>query len=229
MSTAYALSQDIGKKPACEALSVPRATFYRHMAGESSQGEKARPVPVLALTKQEKDTVIDILHSDRFQDKAPRQVYATLLDEGQYHCSVRTMYRILTDEHGDVKERRRHVKRPHYEKPELLATAPNQVWSWDITKLKGPAKWTYFYLYVILDIFSRYVVGWMVAHKEQDGLVQNLASQGFEIGDFISYGGGLRGPIKIWEVDYPEGTLEREEFLRSSGDWAEFDDLEFVE
>ena len=153
---------------------MPRATFYRHMSPESSQGEKTRPVPVLALTKQERDTVIDILHSERFQDKAPRQVYATLLDEGHYHCSVRTMYRILTDEHGDVKERRRHVKRPGYEKPELLATAPNQVWSWDITKLKGPVKWTYFYLYVILDIFSRYVVGWMVAHREQDALAKRL-------------------------------------------------------
>ena len=177
MSAAYALSQDVGKKAACEALAVPRATFYRHMSPESSQGEKTRPVPVLALTKQERDTVIDILHSERFQDKAPRQVYAALLDEGQYHCSVRTMYRVLTDEHGDVKERRRHVKHPSYEKPELIATAPNQVWSWDITKLKGPAKWTYFYLYVILDIFSRYVVGWMVAHREQDALAKRLIEE----------------------------------------------------
>ena len=177
MSAAYALSQDVGKKAACEALAVPRATFYRHMSPESSQGGKTRPVPVLALTKQERGTVIDILHSERFQDKAPRQVYAALLDEGQYHCSVRTMYRVLTDEHGDVKERRRHVKHPSYEKPELLATAPNQVWSWDITKLKGPAKWTYFYLYVILDIFSRYVVGWMVAHREQDALAKRLIEE----------------------------------------------------
>jgi putative transposase len=177
MSAAYALSQDVGKKAACEALAVPRPTFYRHMSPESSQEQKSRPVPVLALTKQERKTVIDILHSERFQDKAPRQVYATLLDEGQYHCSVRTMYRILTDEHGDVKERRRHVKRLSYEKPELLATAPNQVWSWDITKLKGPVKWTYFYLYVILDIFSRYVVGWMVAHREQDALAKRLIEE----------------------------------------------------
>ena len=176
MSAVYALSHDVGKKAACEALTVPRATFYRHMS-PVPQGERTRPAPVLALTKQERDTVIDILHSERFQDKAPRQVYATLLDEGQYHCSVRTMYRILTDEHGDVKERRRHVKRPSYEKPELLATAPNQVWSWDITKLKGPAKWTYFYLYVILDIFSRYIVGWMVAHREQDALAKRLIEE----------------------------------------------------
>ena len=178
MSAAFSLSQDVGKKSACEALAVPRATFYRHMSPpESFQEEKFRPVPVLTLTDQERKTVIDVLHSERFQDKAPRQVYATLLDEGQYHCSVRTMYRILTDEHGDVKERRRHVQHPNYTKPELLATAPNQVWSWDITKLKGPVKWTYFYLYVILDIFSRYVVGWMVAHREQDGLAKRLIEE----------------------------------------------------
>jgi putative transposase len=100
------------------------------------------------------------------------------------------MYRILTDEHGDVKERRRHVQHPNYTKPELLATAPNQVWSWDITKLKGPVKWTYFYLYVILDIFSRYVVGWMVAHREQDGLAKRLIeetclNQGIQPGQLI--------------------------------------------
>jgi len=179
MSAVSNLSQDVGKKDACEALALPRATFYRHMSPNlgSPDEEKSRPAPVLALTKQERDCVIDILHSERFQDKAPRQVYAALLDEGQYHCSVRTMYRILTEVHGDVKERRRHVKRPPYEKPELLATAPNQVWSWDITKLKGAVKWTYFYLYVILDIFSRYVVGWMVAYREQDALAKRLIEQ----------------------------------------------------
>jgi len=177
MSAACTLSQDVGKKAACEALAVARATFYRHMSSESPEEENSRPAPVLALTSQEKDTVIDILHSERFQDKAPRQVYATLLDEGEYYCSVRTMYRILNEVHGDVKERRRQVQRPHYEKPELLATAPNQVWSWDITKLKGPVKWAYFYLYVILDIFSRYVVGWMVAHREQDALAKRLIEE----------------------------------------------------
>jgi len=177
MSAVSSLSQDIGKKTACEALAVPRATFYRHMSPEPLQEETPRPVPVLALTKQERKTVLEVLHSERFQDKAPRQVFASLLDEGQYHCSVRTMYRILTDEHGNVKERRKHVQRPHYTKPELLATAPNQVWSWDITKLKGAVKWTYFYLYVMLDIFSRYVVGWMVAHREQDSLAKRLIEE----------------------------------------------------
>ena len=118
--------------------------------------------------------MIDVLHSEQFCDDAPHQVYAKLLDEGQYLCSIRTMYRILEAEHGCVKERRKHVQRPKYVKPELLATEPNQVWSWDITKLKGPVKWTYFYLYVILDIFSRYVVGWMIAHREQAALAKRL-------------------------------------------------------
>ena len=179
MSAAHTLSHDVGKKPACEALRVPRATFYRHMARKLTphKGNGSRPVPPLALSPQEKKTVIDTLHSDRFQDKTPYEVYATLLDDGQYHCSIRTMYRILTSEHGAVRERRRRHQRRHYHKPELLATKPNEVWSWDITKLKGPVKWTYFYLYVILDIFSRYVVGWMVAHREQKALAKRLIEQ----------------------------------------------------
>ena len=179
MSAAYTLSFDVGKKPACEALRVPRATFYRHVAREFSpyQENGSRPLPPLALSPEERQTVIETLHSDRFQDKAPYEVYATLLDEGKYHCSIRTMYRILASEHGCVKERRRRHQRGHYKKPELLATGPNQVWSWDITKLKGPVKWTYFYLYVILDIFSRYVVGWMVAHREQKALAKRLIEQ----------------------------------------------------
>jgi len=179
MSAAYALSRDVGKKPACEALRVPRATFYRHMTREldTPKENSSRPVPPLALSSEQRQSVVDILHSERFQDKAPYEVYATLLDEGQYYCSIRTMYRILTSEHGCVKERRRRHQRTHYKKPELLATGPNQVWSWDITKLKGPVKWTYFYLYVIMDIFSRYVVGWMVAHREQDALAKRLIEQ----------------------------------------------------
>jgi putative transposase len=178
MKAAATLSREVGKKPACEALKVPRATFYRRMTSPSVVPEKVRRRdPPLALTTQERQTVLDILHSERFQDKAPHQAYAILLDDGHYHCSIRTMYRILAAEHGDVKERRRQVQRPAYAKPELLATGPNQVWSWDITKLKGPMKWTYFYLYVILDIFSRYVVGWMVAYQEQQSLAKRLIEQ----------------------------------------------------
>ena len=170
------LSPDVGKRAACEALMISRATYYRYESRENHNGNaiKERPTPPLALRLEERQVVIDILHSERFVDDTPYQIYATLLDEGHYHCSIRTMYRLLTVEHGCVKERRKHVQRPHYVKPELLATAQNQVWSWDITKLKGPVKWTYYHLYVILDIFSRYVVGWMIAHRELDALAKRL-------------------------------------------------------
>ncbi len=117
-----------------------------------------------------------MLHEDRFVDKAPAEVYAALLDEGIYLCSIRTMYRILRAR-GETKERRNQLKHPQYKKPELLAIAPNQVWSWDITKLKGPVKWTYFYLYAVIDIFSRHAVGWMVAHREASELAKDLISR----------------------------------------------------
>ena len=179
MTAALDLSLETDIKSACEALTLSRASFYRHHAPSviPDLGVIKRPSPPLALSDEERQLVLNTLHSERFQDTAPHQVYATLLDEGQYHCSIRTMYRILEAEHGDVKERRRHVQRPHYNKPELLANAPNQVWSWDITKLKSSLKWTYFYLYVIIDIYSRYVVGWMIAHREQDALAKRLIEE----------------------------------------------------
>jgi putative transposase len=125
---------------------------------------------------EERQAVIDVLHEKRFMDKAPAAIYAALLDEGRYLCSIRTMYRILADI-GEVRERRNQLRHPQYKKPELLAIAPNQVWSWDITKMKGPVKWTYYYLYVIMDIFSRYVVGWMVASRETGALAKQLISE----------------------------------------------------
>ncbi len=159
----------------CSALALPRASFYRWRNPGISQ-EQSRPTSPLALSQAEREKVLDIFHTERFVDQAPREVYASLLDEGTYLCSVSTMYRILAD-NGEIKERRNQLRHPHYKKPELLATAPNQVWSWDITKLKGPEKWTYFYLYVIMDIFSRYVVGWMVAGREQSALAKKLIAQ----------------------------------------------------
>lgn len=123
--------------------------------------------------------MLDVLHSDRFVDKAPAEIYATLLDEGTYLCSIRTMYRVLSAAH-EVRERRKQLRHPDYKKPQLLATGANQVWSWDITKLLGPAKWTYYYLYVILDIFSRYVVGWMLASRESSQLAQRLIRETIE-------------------------------------------------
>jgi putative transposase len=135
-----------------------------------------RPKPERALSQEEKAQVCQVLNSERFQDSAPRQVYATLLDEGIYHCSWRTMYRIL-HEHDEVRERRNQLRHPAYSKPELLATKPNQLWSWDITKLKGPVKWTFYYLYVILDVYSRYVVGWLLAERESAALAEQLIAE----------------------------------------------------
>jgi len=149
--------------------------LYRRRQSATSK-PKRRPRPHRALDETEREEVLGALHCERFVDKAPAQVWATLLDEGTYLCSVRTMYRIL-EEHGEVRERRNQRRHPNYTKPELLAEAPNQVWSWDITKLRGPVKWTYYYLYVILDIFSRYVVGWMLAHRESAALAQRLIAE----------------------------------------------------
>jgi transposase InsO family protein len=179
MNAALELSMETNKKTACDVLQLSRASFYRFhtQAVEPVIDLTNRPSPPLALNGDERQRVLDTLHDERFQDAAPHQVYAALLDEGQYYCSIRTMYRILETEHGDIKERRRQVQRPHYNKPELLAEAPNQVWSWDITKLKSTVKWTYFYLYVILDIYSRYVVGWMLAPREQDALAKKLIEE----------------------------------------------------
>ena len=178
MEAALTLSSEVGIKQACESLDVPRCRFYRTQAREHTPSvePKKRPNSPRALSSDERQGVLDILHADRFVDKAPYEVYATLLDEGEYHCSIRTMYRIL-DANKEVKERRNQLSHPVYQKPELLATAPNQVWSWDITKLLGPVKWTYFYLYVIMDIFSRYVVGWMIAPAESAALAEKLISE----------------------------------------------------
>jgi putative transposase len=131
------------------------------------------------LRKEERAAVLACLHEERFQDCSPAQVYACLLDEGQYHCSLRTMYRLLAAE-GENRERRDQLRRPSYAKPELLATGPNQLWSWDITKLRGPVKWTYYSLYVILDVFSRYVTGWMIAYRESADLAKQLIEDSCE-------------------------------------------------
>ena len=174
MKAVEQLASSVGTSRACQALSVPRASFYRRKKSRGgNQAPSARPRPTRALSEHEREKILGVLHSERFVDKAPAEVYSALLDEGVYHCSIRTMYRILSDSQ-EVRERRNQLRHPTYQKPELLATASNQVWSWDITKLLGPAKWTYFYLYVILDIFSRYVVGWMVASCESAELAQRL-------------------------------------------------------
>lgn len=182
MQAVEEVAPGVGAASACRALGLPRASLYRMRrtpAPDLEASPPSRPSPPRALSPGEREAVLGILHGERFMDHAPAQVHASLLDEGRYLCSLRTMYRIL-DSAQEVKERRDQVRRPHYAKPELLATRPNQVWSWDITKLMGPAKWTYFYLYVILDIFSRYVVGWMVAPRESAALAEGLISETYD-------------------------------------------------
>jgi putative transposase len=174
----------LGVAPVCHALAIPRASYYRWRKPKESR-PVGRRVP-RALPTAERERILAVLNSERFAELPPAEVYATLLDEGKYLCSVRTMYRLLHAE-GEVHERRRQLRHPRYQAPELLATGPNQLWSWDITKLKGAVKWTYFYLYVILDVFSRYVVGWMVAERDSATLAQRLivetcARQGVERG-----------------------------------------------
>jgi putative transposase len=197
MAAATTLASTVGVQHACATLGVSRARFYRQrspqppvrtepegsialMVSLSNQPVGAEPDPrrshPRALDATERQAVLDTLHAPRFCDVSPAETYATLLDEGAYLASERTMYRILAAA-GETRERRNQRVHPAYAKPELLATAPNQVWSWDITKLLGPATWTYYHLYVILDIFSRYVVGWMVAYREQAVLAERLIAE----------------------------------------------------
>lgn len=163
----------VGKAAACAALDVSRATFHRRQTGRRTLAAKPRPTPARALADVEKQQALEVLHSERFADSAPAEIHAMLLDDGRYLCSTRTFYRLL-EKSGEVRERRDQLRHPIYAKPELLATRPNQVWSWDITRLLGPRKWEYFYLYLATDIFSRYAVGWMVSRRENAHLAVRL-------------------------------------------------------
>jgi len=170
------LAPHIGMRGACRIFALNHGQAYRDRLRHRVTlpcRPRVRPQPPLALSVAEQDLLLGVLNSERFADVAPASVYATLLDEGQYCGSIRTMYRLLAAR-GQGGERRRQRIHPTYVKPELLAVRPNQVWSWDITKLKGPAKWTCFHLYVILDIYSRYVVGWMLALREAAELAEQL-------------------------------------------------------
>ena len=177
MSAAEELGARVGVAPACRGLGVARATLDRRRAARvRPRPQPPRPRPARAHDDQERQAVLDVLHEERFMDRSPLEVYAILLDEGRYLCSIRTMYRVLAAQ-GAVRERRNQLRHPAYQKPELLATAPNQVWSWDITKLPGPVKWSYYYLYVMLDIYSRKVVGWLLADCESSALARDLIEQ----------------------------------------------------
>ena len=158
----------------CASVGVSRASFYRRQRPAAPPRPRAARAPSpRALRPDERQAVLDVLHSERFVDQSPAEVHATLLEEQTYLCSTRTMYRLLADA-GEVRERRDQARHPAYTKPALVATRPNQIWSWDITKLKGPVAYLYFSLYVILDLFSRYVVGWMVAAAERARLAERL-------------------------------------------------------
>lgn len=175
MQVVEQLAPTVGVAEACRVLGIPRSSHYRaqHARMDPPPELGERPASARALGAEERSRVRTILNSARFADCTPREVYATLLDEAIYLCSWRTMYRIL-DAHEEVRERRNQLRHPVYTKPELLATGPNQLWSWDITKLKGPATWTYYYLYVILDVYSRYVVGWMIMERESADLAEEF-------------------------------------------------------
>jgi putative transposase len=166
----------VGTRPACRALGTSPATIYRRRHPPEPRPPRVRPVPERALSGAEREAVLDVLRSERFVDASPAQVWATLLDEGRYLCSERTMYRLLAEQ-SEVRERRDQLRHPSYARPELLAERPNELWSWDITKLLGPEKWSYYYLYVILDVFSRYVVGWTVQHRESAAVAEQMIAQ----------------------------------------------------
>ena len=177
MAAINAVAADLDTTAVCHSVGMSRASLYRRR----QPPRPSTPAPVRApspraLVPAERQVVLDTLHSERFVDQSPAEVHATLLEEQIYLCSPRTMYRVLADA-DEVRERRDQARHPAYRKPELVATGPNQVWSWDITKLKGPIKYLYYSLYVILDLFSRYVVGWMVAGHESAHLAERLINE----------------------------------------------------
>ena len=178
--TVEELTPIVGTRPACRLLGAAPATIYRRRRPPKPRPPRPRRTPSRALSAAERRAILAELHSERFVDASPAQVWATLLDEGRYLASERTMYRLLEATHGSVRERRDQLTHPAYKRPELLARRPNELWSWDVSKLKGPAKWTSYYLYVILDVFSRYAVGWTVQQRETAEIAKALIGQATE-------------------------------------------------
>jgi len=176
MEAADQLISVLGVKETCRSLAIPRATFYRWRKPKSPRVVKRRAPSPIALTAQEREQVLAVLHAPEFVDASPYQIYPALLDQGIYLCCIRTMYRLL-EAHGELRERRNQRRHPKYSRPELLAMGPNQLWTWDITLLRGPVKYTYYYLYVIIDVFSRYVTGWLIANQESGELATRLIEQ----------------------------------------------------
>ncbi len=176
MSAVAPMVPTMGVAPVCTGLGVSRARYYRQQQAQRDPKPKPKLKPARALSEAAQHQVLDVLHSERFVDQSPQAVYITLLDEGTYLCSIRTMYCLLAN-HAEVRARRQQLRHPSDQKPERLATGANQLRSWDITKRYGPYKWTYYYLYVILDGFSRDVVGWVVAHHAAAILAERLIAQ----------------------------------------------------
>jgi putative transposase len=183
-ATLLELRDELGERLACQSLGLSRSTEQRrkkphepHEAHEPKE-RAAREAPEWALTQEERQQVLDLANSREHTDKTMTEIYHHLLDHDQYLCSPRTMYRILA-EHSEIRERRNQLRHPKYKRPELLATAPRQLWSWDITKLRGPSRGVYFQLYVIIDVFSRFVVGWLLASRESEDLAQLLHEEAY--------------------------------------------------
>jgi len=199
VTAAAELAMVAGVAAACATLAVVRATYYRRRA--PARPPKPRPTPARALSEAERTGVLAVLNAEDFADLAPREIWGRLIDDGRYLCSVSTMYRLLAQA-GAVRERRDLLRHPTYTKPELVATAPNQVWTWDITKLRGPVPGVHYCLYVVLDLYSRYAVAWMVAPTENGTLASELleqacAKQGIVAGDLTVHND--RGsPMKSW-------------------------------
>lgn len=190
------LTETVGQRAGCLYLGLSRATVQRRAHPIDRATRTAREAPEWTLSQAERQTFLEMAHSLPFIDKTTAEIYYTLLDRGEYLCSIRSMYRILA-EHGEVKERRNQLRHPVYKKPELMATAPNQLWSWDITKLRGPTKGIYYHLYVVLDVYSRYVVAWTLASRESEDLARDLLNEaycryGIEPGDLTVHSD--RGP-----------------------------------
>ena len=177
MKASVQMAQQVPVTQACSALNVPRSRFYR-AGSDAPPVESTRPSPAWRLSETERRTIRNTLNSEAYVDMPPRAVVAALLDQGIYLCSWRTMYRILS-EYDEVRERRNVRRHPNHTKPQLVARDPRQVWSWDITRLKGASKGLFYYLYVIMDLYSRYVVGWMVAERESEALARTLISETF--------------------------------------------------
>lgn len=169
------MKAELSVRHLCAKLGYSRATWHRRQRPVEPRAKttRLRPPSPLKLTAEETLSFLQVAHSPQFVDKSPAQIYFSLLDVGCYICSIRTMYRILAAA-GEVKERRNQLRRPSYKRPELLATGPNQLWSWDITKLRGPTKGSYYHLYVVIDVYSRFVVGWLLSTRESDTLAEQL-------------------------------------------------------